>query len=588
MVYALTWLPSVLEGAGLKVAEVDGWRSRGRAEMGTVRGVICHHTAGVRAGNMPSLGALIRGRSDLSGPLAQLGLGRDGTYYVVAAGRANHAGEGRWRGYTGNSAFIGIEAENTGKADDLWPEVQMDAYRRGVAAILAHIGADAGMCCGHKEYAPDRKPDPLFDMAVFRQAVQNLMTGRTQPRALIPALDTQYRPTLRRNATGDLVRSIQAAVGVSATGTFDAATEAAVRAFQRVKSLNGTALVPDGIVGPKTWAVIDTLPAQPEAGPSAPAASDPDPSPPVSPPPAPSSPVLPPADDAAQPPRVENGKALTPAGAPFAKVWKQGFVTIGQTHLADWVASSGTGAALPSITAVLSASSANEGRLEAVNSYDNAFLSFGVLQWTAGSSDAEGELPALLAALRAASPAAYQVCFGAFGLDLRVDAGDTTGRFVLDGTVLATAAQKAPLRNVLWAYRFWRAGHHPDVRRAQFRHAARRIRTMTRLVVAKRPIGAWLTSERGLAQVFDQHVNRPGHVVATLRAGLDRIGATNEDPAQWTAAREAALLKAYLSAREGTSMTHPVQRAQKIEALVAAGKLKSERGSFDFNELEKI
>ena len=111
MVFSLTWLPGVLKAAGLKVAEVDGWRSRGRAEMGTVRGVICHHTAGSATGNMPTLDLLIKGRSDLSGPLAQLGLGRDGTYYVIAAGRANHAGVGRWRGIdTGNSSFIGIEA----------------------------------------------------------------------------------------------------------------------------------------------------------------------------------------------------------------------------------------------------------------------------------------------------------------------------------------------------------------------------------------------------------------------------------------------------------------------------------------------
>ena len=92
MIYSLTWLPAVLKGAGLKVALVDGWESRGRGEVGPISGVICHHTAGSRVGNMPSLNTLIHGRSDLPGPLAQLGLGRDGTYYVIAAGRSNHAG----------------------------------------------------------------------------------------------------------------------------------------------------------------------------------------------------------------------------------------------------------------------------------------------------------------------------------------------------------------------------------------------------------------------------------------------------------------------------------------------------------------
>ena len=252
MTYSLTWLPEVLELAGLKVAEVPGWRTRGRAEMGTVRGVICHHTATATPGNMPTLNLLINGRSDLAGPLAQLGLGRDGTYYVVAAGRANHAGAGRWEGFvTGNSSFIGIEAENSGV--EAWPPVQMDAYHRGVAAILKHINAGANMCCGHKEYAlpAGRKSDPNFDMAVFRNEVAALLVGKTPPPP-IPAMDDKDRPTLRRGDRGDLVKRLQAKLKVSADGVFGADTEAALRAFQRKAEL-----VPDGIAGPKTWLALD-------------------------------------------------------------------------------------------------------------------------------------------------------------------------------------------------------------------------------------------------------------------------------------------------------------------------------------------
>lgn len=131
MIFSLTWLPGVLKEAGVKVALVDGWESRGRGDVRATAGVMCHHTGGPRAGNMPSLNTLIKGRSDLSGPLAQLGLGRDGTYYVIAAGKCNHAGDGVWKEIaTGNTNFIGIEGENTGLSTDPWPEVQMDAYRR--------------------------------------------------------------------------------------------------------------------------------------------------------------------------------------------------------------------------------------------------------------------------------------------------------------------------------------------------------------------------------------------------------------------------------------------------------------------------
>lgn len=263
MPFSLIWLPDVLKNAGLKVSPVPDWENRGRGDVSTIKGVICHHTVGGPTGNMPSLNTLVNGRggsNPLPGPLSQLGLGRDGTFYIIAAGRANHAGVGEWKGITkGNSSFIGIEGENTGKMDDFpWPEVQMDAYQRGVAAILKHIGQGADMCCGHKEYAPGRKPDPLFDMNVFRLEVNAIMQGTAPPTRIIPAVSPTGKPTLRRGSTGSLVEEIQAKLGVDTTaggqGTFGPKTEAAVRAFQRKHGL-----VPDGIVGPKTWAALDGI-----------------------------------------------------------------------------------------------------------------------------------------------------------------------------------------------------------------------------------------------------------------------------------------------------------------------------------------
>jgi peptidoglycan hydrolase-like protein with peptidoglycan-binding domain len=259
-VYTLTWLPEVLEAAGLKVAEVPGWRERGHADIPNVRGVMCHHTATARGGNMPTLDLLVAGRparngsAALPGPLAQLGLGRDGTFYVIAAGRANHAGIGRWESLvTGNASFIGIEAENSGLVSDPWPDVQMSAYCRGVAAILGKIGAPASMCCGHKEYAlpAGRKPDPTFDMATFRNDVTALLAGETPP-PLIPASDDKDRPTLRRGGRGAFVAVVQRALTLPVDGIFGAQTEAAMREFQRQAGL-----VADGIVGPKTWNALD-------------------------------------------------------------------------------------------------------------------------------------------------------------------------------------------------------------------------------------------------------------------------------------------------------------------------------------------
>ena len=270
MTFSLTWLADVLKSAGLKVAPVDGWQNRGRGEMGEILGVLLHHTAGPKNGNMPSLNTIINGRPDLPGPLAQLGLGRDGTYFVIAAGRCNHAGKGNWKGVTnGNTNFIGIEAENTGLANDSpWPQVQVDAYQRGVAAILKRIGRGAEFCAGHKEYAlpAGRKSDPNFDMKVFRSSVASILGGTAPAPVLIPSVEpstglgTPGRPTLRRGATGKLVMQVQAIVEVAVDGSFGAKTEAAVRVFQKA---NG--LVPDGIIGPRTWQALDraVLPVTP-------------------------------------------------------------------------------------------------------------------------------------------------------------------------------------------------------------------------------------------------------------------------------------------------------------------------------------
>jgi hypothetical protein len=262
MTNSLIWLPDALKGAGLKVSLVDGWERRGHGDVGDIFGVICHHTAGPKNGNMPSLGVLINGRPDLPGPLAQLGLGRDGTYYVIAAGRCSHAGRGAWRGLTmGNTNFIGVEAENTGGV--FWPEVQLEAYRHGVAAILKRIGRGAEFCAGHKEYALPlgRKNDPSFDMNAFRSSVADILSGAAPALARIPPAEpvppagaAVGRRTLRRGSTGESVKQVQAKVGVAANGVFDSITEAAVRVFQRDHGL-----VPDGIVGPKSWHELDAM-----------------------------------------------------------------------------------------------------------------------------------------------------------------------------------------------------------------------------------------------------------------------------------------------------------------------------------------
>lgn len=168
------WIADKCREWGLPVVEVAGWKTRGSATFNP-RGVICHHTAGAATGDYPSLRVVRDGRSGLPGPLSQVGLGRTGKVYVIAAGRANHAGRGGWRGLSGNTSVLGIEAESVGTRDD-WTAAQRANYPVLVAALLDGIGRDESWACGHKEWTR-RKIDPAYwDMSRLRADVRALLT----------------------------------------------------------------------------------------------------------------------------------------------------------------------------------------------------------------------------------------------------------------------------------------------------------------------------------------------------------------------------------------------------------------------------
>lgn len=181
----IPWLVDAARLTGYPVVEVNGWRTRGHGGFRAVEGVVLHHTAD-GPGEYPSLNIVTNGRSDLAGPLCNLGIGRSGTIYVVAAGAAWHAGASAWAGFTDlNDEFIGIEAESRGTQDDWTPE-ERDCYVRLVAALLYYLHRDASRACGHLECAlpHGRKIDPAFiDLNRFREDVQRLLAD---PLRLIP------------------------------------------------------------------------------------------------------------------------------------------------------------------------------------------------------------------------------------------------------------------------------------------------------------------------------------------------------------------------------------------------------------------
>ncbi|PXY20319.1 peptidoglycan recognition protein family protein [Prauserella endophytica] len=165
--------------------------------MSSVKGVVCHWTATPDttrpADNYPSKSIVTFGRSGLPGPLCNLGLGRDGTVFLVAAGLAYHAGSGYYQGIgaNGNANTIGIEAEEGGDGD--WTPAMLDAYPRLCAALARFYKLPTGRVIGHNEWAPSRKIDIRSwpgGMAGFRTRVQSIINGSAAPAT--PKPSTSY------------------------------------------------------------------------------------------------------------------------------------------------------------------------------------------------------------------------------------------------------------------------------------------------------------------------------------------------------------------------------------------------------------
>lgn len=205
----LLWLADVLRSAGLTVHEVSGWRTRGSATWGPIRGITCHHTAGSRTStDEGEIRVLLNGSSSAPPPIAQLYLSRTGHWWVVGSGMCYHNLVG-WAGPNeglGNANLIGIEAQHSG-GDEPWTSTQYNSYVHGVAALVKRLGISVSRVAGHKEHQPGSKSDPTFNMNTFRTRVAEALEDDVTPAELFAA--ELYNPVTQTNARfGAFIQSI--------------------------------------------------------------------------------------------------------------------------------------------------------------------------------------------------------------------------------------------------------------------------------------------------------------------------------------------------------------------------------------------
>jgi hypothetical protein len=179
-----------LRRAGLDVTEISGWRTRGRPGPFVPVGSLQHHTGANAVGWSKAeemsyaRWLFLTGRSDLPAPLCHRSTARDGTVYLGAAGRANHAGKAKASGSVaagdGNSLYTGDEWMVSGK--QAIPKALYDSAVTSAAVDLHMFGNSARATSGHFQTSVTGKWDPgengkSIDMNKFRRDVEARMAA---------------------------------------------------------------------------------------------------------------------------------------------------------------------------------------------------------------------------------------------------------------------------------------------------------------------------------------------------------------------------------------------------------------------------
>lgn len=182
----LTDLDDALRAGGIRHWVDPGWLGRSHGEIGPIRGILNHHTAG---GGINDWLTVRDGRADLAGPLANMTQERDGGVRLLAAGQCWHAGTGSHPligTNNGNIRMIGIEGVSPGIGLDAWTPEQIETLPLLNAALCRWYKLPAAACLFHLEWATPtgRKIDIHMwpgGPDAFRSQVARLLGGAPAP-----------------------------------------------------------------------------------------------------------------------------------------------------------------------------------------------------------------------------------------------------------------------------------------------------------------------------------------------------------------------------------------------------------------------
>jgi len=174
-------------GLPIQVIEVAGWQTRGNEFPIRPDGALRHWTAAGGTGRTTCLGAVTYGRTSptpLAGPLCELYQSRnlDGydDIYIIASGKANHAGEGEWNGIKpGNYQVLGLEIEWAGPTE-AFPAKRKLVSEIAMRALMDCVsGTDDNDACEHREWAlpRGRKIDTNLDGNELRRRMAEMRNG---------------------------------------------------------------------------------------------------------------------------------------------------------------------------------------------------------------------------------------------------------------------------------------------------------------------------------------------------------------------------------------------------------------------------